>query len=106
MNSADLVSARNIMSLIDLLDEDVNSVHHNMDLSEEVEAAFPGDRSGRKAEKKADGPDHRPASTNLKNYPFLGIAGRFRHAHLYRFRNGPFIHIPPKPPYRVLIHPR
>jgi YebC/PmpR family DNA-binding regulatory protein len=37
---ADLVTARNVMKLIDLLDEDedVNAVYHNMELTEEVEA--------------------------------------------------------------------
>ncbi len=37
---ADLATARNVMKLIDLLDEDddVNAVYHNMELSEEVEA--------------------------------------------------------------------
>lgn len=37
---ADLVTARNVMRLIDMLDEDddVNAVYHNMDLTEEVEA--------------------------------------------------------------------
>ena len=37
---ADLVTARNVMKLVDLLneDEDVNEVYHNMELSEEVEA--------------------------------------------------------------------
>ena len=39
---ADLDTARNVMKLIDLLDEDedVNAVYHNMELSEEVEAAL------------------------------------------------------------------
>ncbi len=38
----DLDTARNVMKLIDLLDEDedVNTVYHNMELSEEVEAAL------------------------------------------------------------------
>ena len=37
---ADLVTARNVMKLVDLLDEDedVNAVYHNMELTEEVEA--------------------------------------------------------------------
>ena len=37
---ADLVAARNVMKLVDLLDEDedVNAVYHNMELTEEVEA--------------------------------------------------------------------
>ncbi|MBK7085687.1 MAG: YebC/PmpR family DNA-binding transcriptional regulator [Flavobacteriales bacterium] len=37
---ADLTTARNVMKLVDLLDEDedVNAVYHNMELSEEVEA--------------------------------------------------------------------
>ncbi len=37
---ADLTTARNVMRLIDLLeeDDDVNAVYHNMELSEEVEA--------------------------------------------------------------------
>jgi YebC/PmpR family DNA-binding regulatory protein len=37
---ADIVTARNVMRLVDLLDEDddVNAVYHNMDLTEEVEA--------------------------------------------------------------------
>ena len=37
---ADIDTARNVMKLIDLLeeDEDVNTVYHNMDLTEEVEA--------------------------------------------------------------------
>ncbi len=40
MIPADLVTARNVMKLIDLLDEDedVNAVYHNMELTEEVEA--------------------------------------------------------------------
>jgi YebC/PmpR family DNA-binding regulatory protein len=39
---ADLGTARNVMKLIDLLDEDedVNAVYHNMELTEEVEAAL------------------------------------------------------------------
>ena len=39
---ADLATARNVMKLIDLLDddEDVNAVYHNMELSEDVEAAL------------------------------------------------------------------
>lgn len=39
---ADLATARNVMKLIDLLDDDddVNTVYHNMELSEEVEAAL------------------------------------------------------------------
>lgn len=39
---ADLATARNVMKLIDLLDddEDVSAVYHNMELSEEVEAAL------------------------------------------------------------------
>ena len=39
---ADLATARNVMKLIDLLDEDddVNAVYHNMELTEEVEAAL------------------------------------------------------------------
>jgi YebC/PmpR family DNA-binding regulatory protein len=38
--SADLTTARNVMKLVDLLeeDEDVNAVYHNMELTEEVEA--------------------------------------------------------------------
>lgn len=38
----DLDTARNVMKLIDMLeeDEDVNTVYHNMELSEEVEAAL------------------------------------------------------------------
>lgn len=38
----DLETARNVMKLIDMLeeDDDVNSVYHNMELSEEVEAAL------------------------------------------------------------------
>jgi transcriptional/translational regulatory protein YebC/TACO1 len=38
--SADINTARNVMRLIDMLeeDEDVNAVYHNMDLTEEVEA--------------------------------------------------------------------
>ena len=38
----DLATARNVIKLIDLLDEDddVNSVYHNMELTEEVEAAL------------------------------------------------------------------
>ncbi len=37
---ADLTTARNVMRLVDMLDEDddVNAVYHNMDLTEEVEA--------------------------------------------------------------------
>lgn len=37
---ADLATARNVMRLVDLLeeDEDVNAVYHNMELTEEVEA--------------------------------------------------------------------
>ena len=37
---ADLTTARNVMKLVDLLDEDedVNAVYHNMELTEEVEA--------------------------------------------------------------------
>ncbi|HEY0976477.1 MAG TPA: YebC/PmpR family DNA-binding transcriptional regulator [Flavobacteriales bacterium] len=37
---ADLATARNVMKLVDLLeeDEDVNAVYHNMELTEEVEA--------------------------------------------------------------------
>ncbi len=37
---ADLETAKNVLKLVDLLeeDEDVNSVYHNMDLTEEVEA--------------------------------------------------------------------
>lgn len=40
MIPADLTTARNVMKLIDLLeeDEDVNAVYHNMELTEEVEA--------------------------------------------------------------------
>ena len=40
MIPADLVTARNVMKLVDLLDEDedVNAVYHNMELTEEVEA--------------------------------------------------------------------
>jgi YebC/PmpR family DNA-binding regulatory protein len=39
---ADLTTARNVMRLIDMLDEDddVNAVFHNMELTEEVEAAL------------------------------------------------------------------
>ena len=39
---ADLATARNVMKLIDLLDddEDVSGVYHNMELSEEVESAL------------------------------------------------------------------
>ncbi|MBP8823160.1 MAG: YebC/PmpR family DNA-binding transcriptional regulator [Flavobacteriales bacterium] len=39
---ADLATARNVMKLIDMLedDDDVNAVYHNMELSEEVEAAL------------------------------------------------------------------
>lgn len=39
---ADLTTARNVMKLIDLLDEDddVSAVYHNMELTEEVEAAL------------------------------------------------------------------
>lgn len=42
MVPADLATARNVMKLIDLLDddEDVNAVYHNMELSEEVENAL------------------------------------------------------------------
>ncbi len=42
MMPADLATARNVMKLIDLLDEDddVNAVYHNMELSEEVETAL------------------------------------------------------------------
>ncbi len=41
----DLATARNVMKLVDLLedDEDVNAVYHNMELSEEVEAALAAD---------------------------------------------------------------
>ncbi|MBP6311595.1 MAG: YebC/PmpR family DNA-binding transcriptional regulator [Flavobacteriales bacterium] len=41
---ADIDTARNVMKLIDLLeeDEDVNTVYHNMDLTEEVEAELMG----------------------------------------------------------------
>lgn len=37
---ADITTARNVMKLVDMLDEDddVNAVYHNMELSEEVEA--------------------------------------------------------------------
>lgn len=37
---ADITTARNVMKLVDMLDEDedVNSVYHNMELTEEVEA--------------------------------------------------------------------
>ncbi len=40
MIPADLTTARNVMKLIDLLeeDEDVNAVYHNMELTEDVEA--------------------------------------------------------------------
>ncbi|HEX2617132.1 MAG TPA: YebC/PmpR family DNA-binding transcriptional regulator [Flavobacteriales bacterium] len=40
MIPADLTTARNVMRLVDLLeeDEDVNAVYHNMELTEEVEA--------------------------------------------------------------------
>lgn len=39
---ADLATAKNVMKLIDMLeeDDDVNAVYHNMELSEEVEAAL------------------------------------------------------------------
>lgn len=42
---ADLATARNVMKLVDLLedDEDVNAVYHNMELSEEVETALAAD---------------------------------------------------------------
>ena len=42
---ADLDTARNVMKLIDLLDDDddVNAVYHNMELSEEVETALAED---------------------------------------------------------------
>jgi transcriptional/translational regulatory protein YebC/TACO1 len=38
--AVDINTARNVMRLIDMLeeDEDVNAVYHNMDLTEEVEA--------------------------------------------------------------------
>ena len=41
---ADIDTARNVMKLIDLLDEDedVNTVYHNMDLTEEVEEQLLG----------------------------------------------------------------
>ncbi len=44
---ADLDTAKNVLKLIDLLeeDEDVNDVYHNMDLTEEVEAALAEERS-------------------------------------------------------------
>lgn len=40
MIPADLTTARNVMKLVDMLDEDedVNAVYHNMELTEEVEA--------------------------------------------------------------------
>ncbi|MBK6829339.1 MAG: YebC/PmpR family DNA-binding transcriptional regulator [Flavobacteriales bacterium] len=40
LHPADITIARNVMKLVDMLDEDedVNAVYHNMDLSEEVEA--------------------------------------------------------------------
>jgi transcriptional/translational regulatory protein YebC/TACO1 len=40
--SVGLDTARNVMRLIDMLeeDDDVNAVYHNMELSEEVEAAL------------------------------------------------------------------
>lgn len=40
MIPADLTTARNVMKLVDMLeeDDDVNAVYHNMELSEEVEA--------------------------------------------------------------------
>ena len=40
----DITTARNVMKLVDMLDEDedVNLVYHNMDLSEEVEAELAG----------------------------------------------------------------
>ncbi len=40
LHPADITTARNVMKLVDMLDEDddVNAVYHNMDLSEEVEA--------------------------------------------------------------------
>ena len=40
MIPANLATARNVMKLVDMLDEDedVNAVYHNMELSEEVEA--------------------------------------------------------------------
>ncbi len=43
---ADLETARSVMKLVDLLeeDEDVNNVYHNMDLTEEVEAALAEDQ--------------------------------------------------------------
>ena len=42
MIPADLTTARNVMKLVDMLDEDddVNAVYHNMELTEEVEAAL------------------------------------------------------------------
>lgn len=42
MIPADLATARNVMKLVDMLDEDddVNAVYHNMELTEEVEAAL------------------------------------------------------------------
>ncbi len=40
LHPADITIARNVMKLVDMLDEDedVNAVYHNMDLTEEVEA--------------------------------------------------------------------
>jgi len=40
LHPADITTARNVMKLVDMLDEDedVNAVYHNMDLTEEVEA--------------------------------------------------------------------
>ena len=42
---ADLDTAKNVMRLIDMLedDDDVNAVYHNMELSEEVEAELAKD---------------------------------------------------------------
>ncbi|MBL7950275.1 MAG: YebC/PmpR family DNA-binding transcriptional regulator [Flavobacteriales bacterium] len=44
MIPADLDTARNVMKLVDMLeeDEDVNAVYHNMELSDEVEAELAG----------------------------------------------------------------
>lgn len=44
MIPADITTARNVMKLVDMLDEDddVNAVYHNMELTEEVEAELAG----------------------------------------------------------------
>ena len=44
---ADLETARTVVKLVEMLeeDEDVNDVYHNMDLTEEVEAALAGDQA-------------------------------------------------------------